>query len=583
MDDADGVSAAAAPPKATRREWLGLAVIALPCMLYAMDLTVLNLALPRIAADLRPSAATLLWIVDIYGFFVAGLLVTMGNLGDRIGRRRLLLIGATAFGLASVAAAFSRTTGMLIAARAVLGMAGATLAPSTLSLIRNMFLHPRQRTVAIGVWTASYSVGGAIGPLLGGALLQHFHWGAVFLLAVPVMVLLLVTGPILLPESRAPSTKGLDLGSAALSLAAVLAVIYGVKVSVQGGGLMRWPLFSAGIGLGLGTLFVRRQRRLAAPLIDLRLFGTRAFSLSLALYMIATLLTFGAYVLVGQYLQLVAGLSPLAVGLWTLPWSASYVVGSFLGPALARRIQPAYVMGGGLALAAAGFFAVPRVTGLGVEAVIIASTAYSLGLSPVFTLGIDAIVAAAPAERAGAAAALSETGSELGGALGIAVLGSVATAIYRAHLGQASLPEVEIPPAARDAALDTLGAAAAAAAKLRAVGAGVRLLDAAQGAFTHALRVTLTLCAAAAAVMSLFAAVALRRASPRGRRGRARAAAYGQPPSAGVPIPVPGATRKLPARSGAVVGTPNASGRPASNRTSTAPAGQPPRQAAGDT
>jgi DHA2 family multidrug resistance protein-like MFS transporter len=489
--------AADAAPRASRRDWLGLAVIALPCMLYAMDLTVLNLALPRIAADLRPSSATLLWIVDIYGFFVAGLLVTMGNLGDRIGRRRLLLIGATAFGIASVVAAMSRTAGMLIFARAVLGVAGATLAPSTLSLIRNMFLQPRQRTVAIGVWTASYSIGGAIGPLLGGAMLRHFHWGSVFLLAVPVMVLLLVTGPVLLPESRAPSAKRLDLGSAALSLAAVLSVIYGLKISVQGARL--WlPLLSVAGGLALGALFVRRQRRLVDPLIDLRLFRTRAFSVSLAIYMLATLVTFGAYVLVGQYLQLVAGLSPLAVGLWMLPWSASYVIGSFLAPALARRVPPATVMAGGLVVAALGFFAVTRVAGLGVPAVIVASTAYSLGLSPVFTLGIDAIVTAVPAERAGAAAALSETGSELGGALGIAVLGSVASAIYRASLRQAGLPDVGI------------------------IAPGGVLLEPARAAFTHAMQVTLTVCAVLALATSVVAAAALRRApepdpSPRPR------------------------------------------------------------------
>ena len=177
------MNAVAESPHATRRTWLGLAVIALPCVLYAMDLTVLELALPRIAQDLKPSSAELLWIIDIYGFFVAGLLITMGNLGDRIGRRRLLLIGAAAFGIASVAAALARSAGTLIAARALLGIAGATLAPSTLSLIRNMFLNPRERTLAIGVWTASYSFGGAIGPVLGGVVLQHFHWGAVFLLA----------------------------------------------------------------------------------------------------------------------------------------------------------------------------------------------------------------------------------------------------------------------------------------------------------------------------------------------------------------------------------------------------------------
>jgi DHA2 family multidrug resistance protein-like MFS transporter len=478
-------------PKATRREWLGLAVIALPCILYSMDLTVLNLALPRIAAELNPSGATQLWIIDIYGFFVAGLLITMGNLGDRIGRRRLLLIGATAFGIASVVAAMSRSTGMLILARAVLGIAGATLAPSTLSLIRNMFLDPRQRTVAIGVWTASYSTGGAIGPLLGGAILQHFHWGAVFLLGVPVMALLLVAGPLLLPESRAPAAKRLDLGSAALSLAAVLSVIYGLKISVQGGFMWR-PLLSVGVGIGLGAVFVRRQRRLIDPLVELRLFRARAFSVSLAMYMLATLVTFGAYVVVGQYLQLVAGLSPLAAGLWMLPWSAAYLVGSFVSPVLARRIQPAYVMAGGLVLAAIGFFAVTRVAGLGVEAVIIASTIYSLGLSPVFTLGIDAIIAAAPAERAGAAAALSETSSELGGALGIAVLGSVASAIYRGYLSSAGLPDV--PP------------------RLRPDGGGVVLLDAARDAFTHGMQASLAVCAVVSLALSVVAAVALRRA-----------------------------------------------------------------------
>jgi DHA2 family multidrug resistance protein-like MFS transporter len=502
------MNAVAEPPKATRREWLGLAVIALPCLLYAMDLTVLNLALPRIAADLRPSSAKLLWIVDIYGFFVAGLLVTMGNLGDRIGRRRLLLLGAVAFGVASVAAAFSRTTGMLIAARALLGIAGATLAPSTLSLIRNMFLQPRQRTFAVGVWTASFSIGGALGPLLGGVVLQYFRWGSVFLLGVPVMALLLAVGPILLPESRAPAAKRLDLGSAALSLAAVLCVIYGLKMSVQDG--FAWsPLLSVAGGIGLGALFVRRQRRLADPLIDLGLFRTRAFGVSLAIYLLVTLVTFGSYVLVGQYLQLVLGLSPLAAGLWMLPWSASYVVGSFLSPVLARRAPPAFVIAGGLALAAIGFVAATRVLGLGVEAIIVASTTHSLGMSLVFTLGIDAIISAAPAERAGAAAAISETGSELGGALGIAVLGSIATAIYRGHLSHAALAAV--PAEARKAALDSLAGGVATAMQLRSGGAGV-LLDAARTAFTHALQVTLGLCAALSLASAVVAATVLRRA-----------------------------------------------------------------------
>lgn len=502
------MNAVAEVPAATRRSWLGLAVIALPCVLYAMDLTVLELALPRITQDLRPSSAQLLWIIDIYGFFVAGLLITMGNLGDRIGRRRLLLIGAAAFGIASVAAAMARSAGMLIAARALLGIAGATLAPSTLSLIRNMFLRPRERTLAVGVWTASYSTGGAIGPVLGGIVLQHHHWGAVFLLGVPVMALLLIVGPIVLPEYRDPTARRLDVGSAALSLLAVLAVIYGMKLCAQQG--IGWlPLASVGAGVAIGMWFVRRQRRLADPLIDLYLFRMPAFSASLATYMLGTLVTFGSYVVVVQYLQLVAGLPPLSAGLWILPWSASYVVGSFLAPVLARRYQRAYVIAGGLLFAAAGFIALPLVVGPGVEAVVIASTLYSLGMSPVFTLSTDLIIGAAPAARAGAAAAISETGSEMGGALGIAVLGSIGTAIYRGDLARADLTAV--PESARRAAMDTLGGAVAAAEQRLSDTGSTLLLHTARVAYTHTLQVTLWLCAAVSVATAVLAAVALRR------------------------------------------------------------------------
>ena len=511
MDRDDVTPAGAAPALATGRDWLGLAVIALPCLLYAMDLTVLELALPRISEDLKPSSATLLWIVDIYGFLVAGLLITMGNLGDRIGRRRLLLLGAAGFGVASVIAALSRSAGMLIAARALLGIAGATLAPSTLSLIRNMFLHPRQRTFAIGVWTASYSIGGALGPLLGGVMLRYFHWSAVFLLAVPVMVLLLALGPVLLPEFRDRTAKPLDVRSAALSLAAVLSVIFGVKMLAQEG--IGWlPVASVVAGAALGAAFARRQAGLDDPLIDLTLLRTPSFAASLARYMLATLVTFGSYFVVAQYLQLVAGLSPLVAGMWMLPWSASYVVGSFVAPLLARRIPPPLVMAGGLVLAACGFVAVALAANLGVHAVIVGSTVYSLGMSPVFTLGVDSILAAAPARRAGAAAGISETCSELGGALGIAILGSVGTAVYRGHLADATLAAV--PASARQAARDTLGGAVAAAVQLSSSRAH-DLVRTAKLAFTHAMQVTLLLCAALSLATAIGSFVAARRVRSR--------------------------------------------------------------------
>ena len=405
-------------------------MIALPCLLYSMDLTVLNLALPAISADLQPTSAQLLWIMDIYGFLVAGLLITMGALGDRIGRRRLLLIGAAGFGVASVLAAFSTSAEMLIATRAALGIAGATLAPSTLSLIRNMFREPGERRFAIGVWITSYSAGGAIGPLVGGVLLEHFWWGSVFLAGVPVMALLLAVGPALLPEFRDPEAGRPDLASAALSLAAVLPVIYGIKRIAEGGAA--WlPLLCILAGLAAGAVFVQRQHRLADPLIDLRLFRAPAFSVSLATYTLGTFVAFGSFLFIAQYLQRVLGLSPLQAGLWMLPFFVGWISGSMLAPLLARRLRPAFALSAGLVLATGGFGLLTRVDGGSALAVLVSgSLLVSLGLAPVFTLATDVIVGAAPPERAGAASAISETGSELGGALGIALLGSLATAVY---------------------------------------------------------------------------------------------------------------------------------------------------------
>ena len=497
----------AATPRAGRREWVALAVIALPCLLYAMDLTVLNLAVPALSVDLRPSATELLWIVDVYGFLLAGSLVTMGTLGDRIGRRRLLLLGAGAFGAASVLAAFSTSAGMLIAARALLGVAGATLAPSTLSLIRNMFSDPRQRTLAIAVWITSFSAGAAVGPLAGGVLLEHFWWGSVFLLAVPVMALLLVLGPVLLPEFRDPGAGRLDLRSAAMSLVAVLAVIYGLKQLAQEGPGWR-PVVAVLAGLAIGVGFVRRQRTLADPLLDLRLFRVRTFSAALATNTLGFFVAFGSELFVAQYLQLVLGLSPLRAGLWSVPSAGGFVVGSMLTPLLVRRLRPAFVMAKKLVLAAAGFGLFTQVDAVsGLALLVTGSVVWALGLAPMATLATDLIVGAAPPERAGAASAISETSSELGGALGIAVLGSIGAAVYRAQV--AGAVPAAVPSGAAAAARDTLGGALVTAGQLPDQ-LGATLLGAAREAFTQGLQVTAAISAVVALGIAILAAALLR-------------------------------------------------------------------------
>lgn len=495
-------------PKAGRREWIGLAVIALPCMLYSMDLTVLNLAVPRISADLKPSSSELLWIVDIYGFMVAGFLIIMGNLGDRIGRRKLLLIGACAFGIASVVAAYSNSAGMLIATRAVLGIAGATLAPSTLSLIRNMFHNSKQRTVAIGIWITSYSVGGAIGPLIGGTLLEHFSWGSVFLIAVPVMLLLLILGPILLPEYRDPATRPLDIISAMLSLIAVLSIIYGLKKIAEKG--FDWlPVTFILVGLIVGIIFLRREKKLSDPLIDLKLFHVPYFSASLLIYTLGTFVAFGNFIFIFQYMELVAGLTPLKAGLWSLPFFLAFVIGSLVTPIIVRKVHKAYVMGAGLFLSAIGFGLLTQVSSDSeLILLVIGSFVYCLGLAPIFTLATDIIVGSAPPERAGSAAAISETGSELGGALGIAIIGSIGTFIYRSQMND-NMP-TGISSQAAEAAKATLSEAIVQARQLPTE-LNSLLINTANKAFITAMRVAALTCTIVVTVLAILSIRQLRR------------------------------------------------------------------------
>ncbi len=498
--------AVAAPPRASGREWFGLAVLAFPALLISMDLSVLYLAVPRLSAALRPSSVQLLWITDIYGFLLAGFLITMGTLGDRIGHRRLLMLGAAAFGLATTLSAFSTSAGMLIAARALLGVAGATLAPSALALISHMFQDSRQRTRAISVWAASLSAGGAVGPLLGGVLLDHFWWGSVFLVGVPVMALLLVTAPLLLPEYRNPQAARLDLTSVALSLAAILLIISGLQQIAQDG--LGWlPALAILAGLAVGVMFVRRQYALAEPLIDLRLFQSPAFSASLVINTLGFFVVLGVFFFTEQYLQLVLGLSPLQAGLWSVPPFGGFILGSLLTPLLLRSTRPAYVMAGGLFLSAVGFGMLTQVGSVsGLAVLVIGSVVISLGTAPVFALVTNMVLDSVPSERAGAASGMSETSTEFGGALGIAVLGSIGTAIYRRQVAQ-SIPV----GGATEAARSTLGGAVAAAGQV-SNHLGAALLDSAREAFITGLHTVAGLSAVTVAVLAVFALILLRHA-----------------------------------------------------------------------
>ena len=489
-----------------RRAWIGLAVLALPTLLLSLDMSVLYLALPAMSADLDLGPTEQLWAMDVYGFMIAGFLVTMGTLGDRIGRRRLLLIGGAAFAVASVVAAFAGSAGTLIAARAVLGIAGATLMPSTLALISTMFPDPRRRATAISIWMTCFMGGMCVGPLAGGLLLQTFWWGSAFLLGVPVMALLLVAGPLLLlPEARDVTAGRLDLASVVLSLGAVLPVVYGLK-ELAAGGAAGTALGALVVGAGVGVVFVRRQLRLDDPLLDLRLFCRRAVAGALGLNMAGGVVMAGTFLLATQWFQLVAGLSVLQAGLVLVPLQLAMMVATLAVPRLAARYRPGVVMGGGLMLGGLGLLVVTQVApGSSPWLLVGGFLVTSMGVAAPAALGTDIVVGSVPTERAGSAGALSETSGEMGIALGVATLGSLATAVYRSSL---VVPSGTPAPAADDAR-QSLEAAS------RTSGDGA-LLDAARDAFTAGLTTTAGVGAALFLLLGSVAVWALRSLRPSG-------------------------------------------------------------------
>ncbi|WP_406141286.1 MFS transporter [Streptomyces sp. NBC_01089] len=474
--------------------WLALAVLVLAVLLVAVDATVLGLATPFLSEDLKPSGTQLLWIGDIYSFVIAGLLVSMGSLGDRIGRKKLLLTGAVAFGGVSVLNAYAGSPEMMIAARALLGVAGATLMPSTLALIRNIFHDPKERSLAVGIWGAAASAGTAVGPVVGGFLLENFWWGSVFLINLPVMLVLVLVGIKVLPESRDPHPGPWDLISVGLSLVGVMGVVYAVKEAAANG--FHWDnLAAAVVGVLALVRFARRQRRLESPLLDMRLFHHRGFSGAVLADLLTILGLSGLVFFLSQFLQLVQGRSPLAAGLIELPAAVGAVATGLAAGFVARRASVRSAVAGGLAavaVALAGCVWVSASTG--VVGLGLALFFGGLGAGLAFTVTSDVLLSSVPKDQAGAASAVSETAYELGTALGIALLGSVVTGIYRGF----TIPH-GVPAHAAEAAHESLGGAVE-AAKTLPHDQGAELLASAKDAFTHGFQA-----AAAVGSVVLFA------------------------------------------------------------------------------
>jgi DHA2 family multidrug resistance protein-like MFS transporter len=423
-------------PTSRTRSLLALAALAFPTLLVAADIAVLNVALPTMGRDLHASATELLWMTDSYNFMVAGAMLTTGAIADRIGRRRMILVCAAIFAITSGIGAFSSTPELVIVARGVMGLAGSAILPASMALLGGLFTDEKARIQAMGAMMTVFLGGMTVAPFVGGLLLAHFWWGSVFLMGVPVMALTIAVVPRLIPESKADVPAPLDLTRAAMSIGSVLSLVFALKRAVATG-FDSPVVITLVVGVALGTAFLRRQASLAHPLLDLALLARPRVRRTLAALFLTALLMGGTSLFFNLYLQEVQGLSPLAAAWWMLPMMVSMIGAANLGPWLNRRLPQRTVVVSMMSLMAVGFalYAVAPASSAGRPVVAIGSSLATFGIGAAFPMLMDGVMSAAPPERAASSASLAQLSNELGIAMGLTVLGSLGTVVYRWRLG----------------------------------------------------------------------------------------------------------------------------------------------------
>lgn len=460
------------------RRWAALAVLMLPVLLVSIDNTVLSFALPEISSQLAPTGSQLLWITDIYALILSGLLIPFGSLGDRYGRRTLLMLGGFGFTVISVLAAFAPTAGWLIAARAGMAIFGAMIMPATLSIIRNMFTNATERRTAIAIWASGFAGGAALGPIVGGFLLEHFYWGSVFLMSVPVLLPLLLLGFFIIPNSRDPHPGSIDVLSIVLIMATMAPFIYAIKHGAHAG----FDLLTIGmalLALVAGWIFTRRQLTRSNPMLEVRLFTNQQFTGAVLANLLSIFSMAGFLYFVSQHLQLVSGHSPMSAALVLLPGLALTVIAGLVVVQIVKVIKPWVVITGSLLMMGTAFALVAFTANSGSDTgILVAFALLGSGIGMAETLTNDIILTAVPANKAGAASAISETAYETGTVLGTAVLGSILNAAYTAHL---VIPD-GVPAADAAVARETLGGASQVASTIGGE-TGAALLSSAQHAF----------------------------------------------------------------------------------------------------